>query len=120
YVSHGAPLLHGIEMFQGKPLLHSLGSLVFHSRTEPGYYVPEVWQSAIVQLAYDDGGLLQLEVVPVGLNEMGDDATRHLETRGRPRIATGAEAQRILERLQRISADLGTHLRIDDGKAYLA
>lgn len=119
FASHGAPLLHGIEIYQGKPLLHGLGSLVFHSRTEMGYYPAEVWQSAIVQLAFDDGELVQLEAVPVSLNERGDDAARALQTRGRPRIASGIEADAILARLLRLSAELGTRLRIDGNRAVL-
>lgn len=119
FVSHGAPLLHGIEMYKGKPLLHGLGSLVFHSRTKPGYYRAEVWQSAIVQLSFDGGDLLQLEAVPVSMNEHGDDAARPLQTRGRPRIAIGGEAHAILTRLVRLSAELGTELRIDGDRAVL-
>jgi poly-gamma-glutamate synthesis protein (capsule biosynthesis protein) len=119
FVSHGAPLLHGIEMHMGKPLLHGIGSLVFHSRTAPGYYRAEVWQSAIVQLAFDGGELIQLEVVPVSMNEYGEVAARPLQTRGRPRIATGSEAETLLTRLARLSADFGTELRIDGNRAVL-
>lgn len=119
FVSHGAPLLHGIEMFHGKPLMYGLGSLVFHSHTEPGYYLPEVWQSAIVHLDFDGDGLEQLIAVPIALNEIGDDAKHHLETRGRPRIARGSMGASILERLSQRSAELGTRLRIDGGRLLL-
>lgn len=119
FVSHGAPLLHGIEMFQGKPLMYGLGSFVFHSHTEPGYYLPEVWQSAIVHLDFDGDGLDQLTVIPIALNEIGDDAKHHLETRGRPRIASGGKGAYILQRLRQRSAELGTDLRIDSGRLLL-
>jgi poly-gamma-glutamate synthesis protein (capsule biosynthesis protein) len=119
FVSHGAPLLHGIEMYQGKPLLHGLGSLVFHSRTPSGYYPAEVWQSAIVQLAFAAGDLVQLEVVAISLNEQGDDPARLLQTRGRPRIANDTQGREILERLVRKSAELGTLLRIEGSRAVL-
>ena len=119
FASHGAPLLHGIEIFKGKPLMYGLGSLVFHSHTEPGYYLPEVWQSAIVHLDFDADGLKQLTAVPIALNEIGDNATHHLETRGRPRIASGDKGAYILERLRQRSAELGTELTIDGGRLLL-
>lgn len=112
FFSHGAPLLHGIELHHGVPIFHGMGSLIFHSRTEPGYYPPEVWESMIAHLHQRDGSMRQLELVPVVLNERGDDASHQDETRGRPRIARGADAQRILARLQSLSAVLGTSLRI--------
>ena len=119
FVSHGAPLLHGIEMFRGKPLMYGLGSLIFHSSTEPGYYLPEVWQSAIVHLDFGGDGLDRLTAIPVALNEIGDDAEDLLETRGRPRIASGDTGAFILERLRQRSAELGTELRIDGGRLLL-
>lgn len=120
FISHGAPLLHGIELHDGKPIFHSLGSLVFHSETEPGYYPPEVWQSAIVHAEFDGNRFSGFEIVPVSMNEIGDEPDRHLETRGRPRIASAGEGGAILERLQRLSAALGTQLRIEGTRAYLA
>ncbi len=119
FVSHGAPLLHGIELYRGRPLLHDLGSLVFHTRTEVGYYPAEVWETVIVHCEFEDGRLAALEAVPVVLNETGDDPARHLETRGRPRIATGAAAERILGRLAKMSGELGAALRVERDRATL-
>jgi poly-gamma-glutamate capsule biosynthesis protein CapA/YwtB (metallophosphatase superfamily) len=113
FVAHGAPLLHGIELYRGRPLFHCLGSLVFHSRTPPGYYPPEVWESAIVHCDFAGGRLLGVTVAPVLLNERGDDPERHLQTRGRPRLATGVDRRRILERLSALGAALGTSLGPD-------
>ncbi|HTM28223.1 MAG TPA: CapA family protein [Rhodanobacter sp.] len=119
FFAHGAPLLHGIELHRGAPIFYCLGSLIFHSRTPPGHYLPEVWESAIAHLHYRDGQLRQLELVPVVLNERGDDAARQNETRGRPRIATGGDAQRILTRLQALSGAFGTSLRIARARGWI-
>lgn len=119
FFGHGAPLLHGIEVYRGAPILYCLGSLIFHSRTAPGYYPAEVWESAIAHLHYRNDRLHQIELVPVALNEIGDDVTRQNETRGRPRIATGAAAQRILARLQGRSAAFGTTLRIAGERGWI-
>lgn len=119
FASHGAPLLHGLEVHRGKPIFHGLGSLVFHSRTEPGHYPPEVWESAIVQLNFAHAEIQEIEIIPIVLNELGDDRLRQLETRGRPRIARGPDAARILNRFTTLSAQLGTDLTIVGERAYL-
>jgi poly-gamma-glutamate synthesis protein (capsule biosynthesis protein) len=120
FASHGAPLLHGIEFHRGRPLLHGLGSLVFQSRTAPGHYPPEVWESAIVHCDFAGGRLAALRVVPVALNEVADDPARTPATRGRPRLATGLQRQQIVARLAGLSAALGTDLRIDEAGLVVA
>ena len=119
FFAHGAPLLHGIELYRGTPIFYCLGSLIFHSRTAPGFYPPEVWESAIAHLHYRSGRLQQIELVPVMLNERGDDAARQNETRGRPRLAVGADAQRILARLQARSAEFGASVQISRGRGWI-
>ncbi len=107
YASHGAPLLLDIERYRDAAIFHGLGSLVFHSRTEVGHYPAVVWESAIAHCHWLDGALESVEIVPVILNERGDDAVRHLETRGRPRIAVGEDAERILNGIAARSRGLG-------------
>lgn len=119
FVSHGAPLLHGIEIYRNKVMLHGLGSLVFHSRTGVGHYPAEVWESAIVHCDFKAGRLVRVQVVPVVLNETGDDPERHLQTRGRPRLATGPQAVKILERLASLSEPFGVSLSIGGNKALV-
>lgn len=119
YVSHGAPLLHGIEVYGDSLHLFGLGSLVFHSRTPVGYYPPDVWESVIVHCDYADGRLQRVGIVPVVLNERGDDPDRQDATRGRPRLAVGEDARRILERMARLSGEYGTQLDVSAGGAAL-
>ena len=106
-VSHGAPLLQGIELYRGRPIFYDLGSLIFHTKTPVGHYPAEVWESAIADCVFADGRLSSLELIPILLNESGVDSEVFYETRGRPAIARGAEASRILARLQRLSSGLG-------------
>lgn len=119
FFAHGAPMLHGIELYRGAPLFYGLGSLIFHSRTAPGYYRPEVWQSMIAHLHFQDGNLSRIEIVPVLLNEIGDDPGQQDETRGRPRIAEGADADAILQRLQRISSSYGTTIQLQGDRGLI-
>jgi poly-gamma-glutamate capsule biosynthesis protein CapA/YwtB (metallophosphatase superfamily) len=119
FVSHGAPLLHGIELQHNKPILHGLGSLVFHSHTDIGYYVPEVWETAIVHVDLLAGQVRHLEIVPVVINEVGDDLALQWPTRGRPRLANNEQAHRILTRMQKKSAELGVNFHIENGRGLL-
>jgi len=106
YISHGAPLLHGIEIYRGCPIFYDLGSFVFHTKTPVGYYPGEVWDSAIADCVFEEGRLVALDLVPVVLNENGIAPDLFYETRGRPTIAEGTDAERILARLQKLSAGL--------------
>jgi poly-gamma-glutamate synthesis protein (capsule biosynthesis protein) len=110
FVSHGAPLLQGIELYRGRPIFYDLGSVVFHTKTKVGHYPPEVWDSAIADCVFDNGRLVSLELVPVTLNESGISEERFYETRGRPTLARSADAARILGRLQRLSSDSGVRI----------
>jgi poly-gamma-glutamate capsule biosynthesis protein CapA/YwtB (metallophosphatase superfamily) len=123
FVAHGAPLLHGIEVYRERLICHNLGSLIFHSRTPLGHYPPEVWESVIVHGEFAAGRLARLELVPVALNEQGageDGEPGFYATRGRPTLATGAQAERILARLASLSAAFGTKLSVREGRASLA
>jgi poly-gamma-glutamate capsule biosynthesis protein CapA/YwtB (metallophosphatase superfamily) len=113
------PLLHGIEIYREKVLFHGLGSLVLQSRTEVGYYPKEVWESAIMHCDFKAGRLVRVQVVPVVLNETGDDPSRDLQTRGWPRLATGPQAEIILERLANMSKSFGASLSIEGSKALV-
>lgn len=115
FVSHGAPLLHGIEIYRGGVIFYDLGGLVFHTITAPGYYLPEVWESAIAEAEFSGGKLASLRLRAVSLNEKGEGeppSPHFYETRGMPTLATGEPARAILERLTRLSAALGTKISI--------
>ena len=120
FVSHGAPLLHGIELYRDGVIFYDLGGLVFHTITAPGYYLPEVWESAIAEAVFQNGKLTALRLRAVALNELGEGgppSPRFYATRGAPSLATGAPARAILERLARLSAALGTKISLDGDSA---
>ncbi len=113
-VGHGSPMLHGIEVYHRRPIFYNLGSLVFHTRTKIGYYPTPVWDSAIAELSYDGKDLLEVSLIPIALNEVGESPANHFETRGRPIIAQGARAMSILNEIQTLSAPYGTRIRIEN------
>ena len=123
FVSHGAPLLHGIELYQGRPIFYDLGGLVFHTITAPGYYLPEVWESVIVEAEFAAGRCVSLRLKAVALNERGEGeppSPRFYATRGVPTLATGAQARAILERVAKLSSAYGTRLALDGDTAVVA
>lgn len=83
------------------------------------------WSSALISVDLVDGELDSITLRPVELGRDVSDAapitrrtgrsTEHPLTEGRPRLASGDNATRVLERLQRLSGKLGTHLLVDDG-----
>jgi poly-gamma-glutamate synthesis protein (capsule biosynthesis protein) len=120
FVSHGAPVLQPVEIYQGRPIFYSLGNFVFHIR--PGkskWTAREVWESVIGQCSFDDtGSLTGIEFHPVVIG--GSDALKHdaLDRRLAPEIATGEDALRILHRFQKQCEEFGTPVRISDGTGF--
>jgi poly-gamma-glutamate capsule biosynthesis protein CapA/YwtB (metallophosphatase superfamily) len=82
------------------------------------------WSSAVVGLTMKDRAVQEIRLHPV---EMGRDVSAeprvrrstghgaHALTEGRPLMANGENAARILERLRRLSAEYGTKIDVDGG-----
>ena len=82
------------------------------------------WSSAVLNLTIEDGELREIELTPI---ELGREVSREADLRrpvgrgerlltdGRPLLASGADSERVLERYQRLSAELGTTVLIEDG-----
>ncbi len=119
FVSHGPPLLHGVEIYKGKAILYDLGGFFFQTVTKPGYYPNEVWQSVMVDCRCTKAGVTSLAFTPVQMNDTGLGGVSDMETRGMPDVATGENAAKILERLAAISAPYGTRMKIANGRAEL-
>jgi poly-gamma-glutamate capsule biosynthesis protein CapA/YwtB (metallophosphatase superfamily) len=115
FVSHGAPLLQGIEVYQGRPIFYDLGNFIYQSPDAVNPYGPETWRSVIAECRFDAKGLQRATLTPITLNPEGLGGAKDFETKGRPDIATGPQAQSILEHLGDMCAPLGTQLRIEGG-----
>lgn len=118
YVSHGEPTLGGVETYQGGLVLYGLGNFIFHTRTELGRYPPDVWQSSIVEVSLDAGGVRNASFVPIVLDP-GEEGPLFLETRGYPETAEGELADAIVGRLVELSNRYGTDIAIEEGIARL-
>jgi poly-gamma-glutamate synthesis protein (capsule biosynthesis protein) len=102
-LGHHPHTLQGIEVYQGKPILYSLGNFVFDQREG------ERMESAIFSIEYSEGWGWQIMAKPIWIprSRMG------------PIYPSAERRDKILARLARISKPLGTTLQIKDGKAWL-
>jgi len=137
---HGPHILRGIEIHQGKPVFYSLGNFMMQSSTMQrvpaemyqkydldafGSTLADVWdarldqelirkeriyyESVLVRMSIRDGVLAGITLYPVHL---GTDTPRPQQ--GRPLLAHGELAVKILEDMQRLSAPYGTKIQIKD------
>ena len=144
FVGHGPHALRAIEMYKGVPILYSLGDFVFQNETlqrlpyenyhgvglnesdgladfnEARYNndttgfptIPEIWEAVIAVPEWSGQQLVELTLHPISL---GYGQPRHV--RGRPMMAEGPLADKILRDLVRLSEPYGTQFEIKDGVA---
>lgn len=113
FVGHGAPLLQGIEVYRGVPLLYDLASFFFQTEKAVGAYGPESWESVIAECTFVDGRCTAVKLVPLVLNEIGLAGANDMKTRGAPTLATPAQAKATLDRVITHSAVFGTKISTD-------
>jgi poly-gamma-glutamate capsule biosynthesis protein CapA/YwtB (metallophosphatase superfamily) len=129
-VMHGAPLLHGIEMYHGRPISYDLGNFIYNLPPTITYIdEPMAWESVVARLEYRGKALHALTLSPIVLNAIGEgqpDAhdphanNEFLDTRGLPSVAVGAKARYILERLAALSAPFGTSIEVTGETARIS
>ena len=117
-VRNGPHVLGGIEIYKGKPIFYSLGSLFFEFGGSRSYKVPggatlrfsDAWFQTLVPVTtYRHGNVSEIRLYPLIIE------SSHGPTDGRPRPADPAQAQQILTRIQLLSAPYGTRIRIVNG-----
>ena len=118
----GVHALRGIEIYNNRPIFYGLGEFIRQmdviglsgrgdprrSMGPPDAEFPVKFESIIAINEYADGELKEVRIHPVEARY----AETKLAQRGIPRIAPPAIAQRILRRLQALSAPLGTEIQI--------
>lgn len=117
-VRSGPHELGGIEIYKGRPIFYSLGSLFFQFGGIRSYQVPggdlvkfpDAWFQTIVPVTrYEHGRAREIRLYPV-VTESSRSGTD-----GRPRPADAATGREILERVIALSAPYGTRIAIVDG-----
>lgn len=128
-VMHGAPLLHGVEMYHGRPIFYDLGNFIYNLPPTITYIdEPMAWESVVARLEYRGRELRAITLSPIVLNAIGDGQpdmhdphanNEFLDTRGLPSAAAGAKARYILERLAALSAPFGTSIEVSGETARI-
>ena len=120
YMAHGAPLIHGLEIYRAAPLFYGLGNFIFQTETKPGNYPQRAWDGLIVDVRFSGAGRPAISFTPLTLNEIGLAGPDDMATRGRPSLAGPADAARILSDFAERSRALGTTITVRDGQGTLA
>lgn len=137
---HGPHVTMGAEIYQGCPIFYSLGNFVFQNETinafpaeaydrfglgeasTPSEFLdartgndtrgfpasPEFWESFAAVCEFSGNALSAVRLVPLDLGY-----GRPRAQRGRPILARGEVAQRILRRIERLSQPFGTKIEIE-------
>jgi poly-gamma-glutamate synthesis protein (capsule biosynthesis protein) len=128
-VMHGAPLVHGVEIYHNKPIFYDLGNFIYNMPPTGGLDEPIIWESVVAYLQYEGKALRSISFRPIFLNKIGKgDADVHnghtnnqfLDTRGLPTPATGDRARYILERLAASSQPFGTKVEVKGDTAEIS
>lgn len=133
----GAHVLWGIEVYRGRPICYGLGDFFFQYQTVRGFASdvyqafgldpqtpdptqasdrialppgPALWQTVVPVVTYGEQGASKMVLHPVTL---GVDEPRY--QRGTPRLADGAEAAGIIDRVRALSRPYGTDVTFVDG-----
>lgn len=141
-VGHGPHVLRGIELYHGKPILYSVGDFVFQNETllrlPAENYAPyglgpeahvadfnaerydndtrgfptnrEIWEAVIAVPVFRNGALVEMRLHPITLGFGQPPAER-----GRPMLAKGELADKILNDLVERSRPYGTEVEVVDG-----
>jgi poly-gamma-glutamate capsule biosynthesis protein CapA/YwtB (metallophosphatase superfamily) len=126
-VMHGAPLLHGIEIYRGKPIFYDLGNFIYNLPPAITYIdEPINWESVVAYVRFNGRKLQSVKLRPIAMNSIGEGqpdvhnqytSNQFLHTRGVPAQATGRQATYILERMANASKPFGTTVEVNNDMA---
>lgn len=123
FVGHGPHILRGIEIYKGRPIFYGMGEFFrqmnWSLETEFGLADAGSSQgdaeggslaneSILAASRYENGALVEVRVYPIDLRVGGPNSWV-----GIPRISPPSIGGRILQRVQRLSRELGTEMTIE-------
>ena len=121
-VMHGAPNLHGIEIYKGNAIFYDLGNFFFNAPlTMWTLQEPITWESVVARLSFKGRTVQSIQLQPIVMNFIGEGvpeahdpyASNHfMHTRGLPAPAKGQQATDILQRVADLSKPFGTKVEI--------
>jgi poly-gamma-glutamate capsule biosynthesis protein CapA/YwtB (metallophosphatase superfamily) len=93
YYGHSAHVFQGVEIYRGKPILYDTGDFIDDYAVNPE--LRNDW-SFLFQVSVVEGRFERLDLIPVKLSHARVD------------LATGGERETILNRMEGLSAEMGT------------
>jgi poly-gamma-glutamate capsule biosynthesis protein CapA/YwtB (metallophosphatase superfamily) len=128
-VMHGAPLIHGVEIYRGRPIFYDLGNFIFNlPPAYPWLEEPINFESVVAHVQFQGKNLQAITLQPIAMNPIGqgepdprDTRSNNLfvQTRGLPTPATGEKAGYILQRLADASRPFGTNIEVKGDTAQI-
>ena len=128
-VLHGAPLVHGVEIYHNRPIFYDLGNFIFNlPPVNVRLEEPIIWESVVAHVEFQGKNLRSITFRPIVMNKIGqgqpdtqDEHTNnlYLQTRGLPKPATGDQARYILQRLADSSGPFGTTVEVKGDTAEI-
>ncbi len=119
-VSHGVPVLHGVEIYQGKPIFYSLGNFIFQPFSDADVWLNErIWLSVVATCNYDGDALERIDFIPIAVGGQESLRRNSYEDRDAPEIATGSYAERTLGWLAELSEVFGSRIEVSSERAVL-
>lgn len=102
-LGHHPHVLQGIEFYKSGVIFYSLGNFAFASKSR------KADRSMIARITLDNG-ISDVEVIPLNV--------LYTDVRFQPRILGGSRGQSVADRLNRLSAGLGTMVSTKDGRYH--
>lgn len=131
-VMHGAPLVHGVEIYRNRPIFYDLGNFIYQVPVAPtGFGEAITWESVVASVEFQKRNLQSIRFRPIVLNKLGQGQADireeyanniynvFFQTRGLPSLATGEKARYILERLAESSRPFGTKVEVKGDTAEI-
>src|SRR5215212_11710192 len=104
YCGHSAHVFQGVEIYRGKPILYDTGDFIDDYAVDPR--MRNDW-SFLFRVSVEEGKFERLELTPVKLSYARVD------------LAKGGEREKILDRMERLSAEMGTVFARHEGALVL-
>jgi poly-gamma-glutamate synthesis protein (capsule biosynthesis protein) len=128
-VMHGAPLIHGVEIYRNRPIFYDLGNFIFNlPPTIVSLDEPIIWESVVAHVEFQGKNLQSITFQPIVMNKIGQGQADtqdpyannlYLQTRGLPKLVTGEQARYILERMADSSRPFGTKVEVKGDTAEI-
>ena len=93
FYGHSAHVFQGVEIYRGKPIIYDTGDFIDDYAVDPR--MRNDW-SFLFRVSLEEGGFQRLDLTPVKLSYARVD------------LAKGGEREKILDRMERLSAEMGT------------